>query len=973
MQRLLLFYALSGALSLGYQVVWMRHFVDRFGSSTFTFVLVVSAFIAGLSAGALASARVARVVAHALRGRGRSELAVYGAIELLVTLSVLLTYVESLVPLDVLGAFPYLSKGGIHEPTLAYHLARVPLAALSVFLPCFFMGVTYPYLCKVFSEHARFPSRLYAWNTLGACSAVLLCEWLLLRHVGTDRTLALLIAGNALLGALFVLRGQHWLARCREETPEPPQNFGARGTEGEHVPVPWGVLLTGAVVSGFLSGALEADAFRRVHFVQIYNGSAMAFVSFWAIAAIFLGSWIVHRVRGWSLGHVKVAYVIGIGLYIATSGWILTKVSGWFDRFSHSGSGVSALDPEGTLATVLAVLAATGLATFPFYLCISVLLPHLCNLAQRDGRHLGALYGLNTVAFLLGMVAFSWAAPSVDMFYAFKLCTVTFAILAGLVLVLREDAALPRWAVGVAALALVVAVPMTSRGFDHDYFEPGTALHTAPTRALKGSAGLTTFVAALPGGDGIFLGTGQMSGNSRRARQYMNLMAHFPLLAHPKPRASLLICFGAGNTAGAMAQHSALERIDVVDLSRNIMETAPEFEFFNERVYQDPRVRMIHDDGRNYLNVTDQLYDLVTSEPPPPLQQGICRLYSAEYYESVKEHLTDDGFMTQWLPIYQMPPAAGRLIARTFVQAFPHTLLLTGYAEEFVLVGSKSPIDLSNVFARFALEPAVHGNLQDIAVPTAEHLVARVVMPDSELRERYGTGEVITDQKNPLSAYWVTGSVLAFPYTPDAVYRALGEPLLEAHPKLRAALTDLPALKRLVPDYPAKSLAEIETGARAVTGTDIDWLRLAELNRQAENAFSANQPDVGWGHYKESQRMLRLQVDVFVNRGWVMASHGNFPEALSWFQRGTRQFPEYQDFHYGLAVALANTGDVNGAVEALRGVLAMNPHHFDGHVMLAGLLESRGDKSEAARLLRRALELKPMAENVRQALQRVAG
>jgi hypothetical protein len=65
MQRLLLFYALSGALSLGYQVVWMRHFVDRFGSSTFTFVLVVSCFIAGLSAGALASAPVARAVSRA--------------------------------------------------------------------------------------------------------------------------------------------------------------------------------------------------------------------------------------------------------------------------------------------------------------------------------------------------------------------------------------------------------------------------------------------------------------------------------------------------------------------------------------------------------------------------------------------------------------------------------------------------------------------------------------------------------------------------------------------------------------------------------------------------------------------------------------------------------------------------------------------------------------------------------------------
>lgn len=442
MQRLLLFYALSGALSLGYQVVWMRHFVDRFGSSTFTFVLVVSGFIAGLSAGAMASAPVARFVTRALRARG--ELAVYGAIELLVTASVLLTFVESLVPLDVLGAFPYETQGGIHEPTLAYHLARIPLAALSVFLPCFFMGVTYPFLCKVFSERERFPSQLYAWNTLGACTAVLVCEWVLLRYLGTDRTLALLIASNALLGVGFFLRGDRLLAACRAETLAPGKDVAARGPAG----VTTGVLLTGAIVSGLLSGALEADAFRRVHFVNIYNGSAMAFVSFWAIAAIFLGSWIVHRVRGFSLTHVKVIYVLGALLYLATSGWILTEVSGWFDRFTASGASISSFDPEGTLVTVLAVLAATGVATFPFYLCISVLLPHLCNLAQRDGRHLGKLYGLNTVAFLMGMVAFSWAAPAVDMFYSFKLCTVSFAILVGLVLLLRERAPVPRWALG---------------------------------------------------------------------------------------------------------------------------------------------------------------------------------------------------------------------------------------------------------------------------------------------------------------------------------------------------------------------------------------------------------------------------------------------------------------------------------------------------------------------------------------------
>ena len=98
---------------------------------------------------------------------------------------------------------------------------------------------------------------------------------------------------------------------------------------------------------------------------------------------------------------------------------------------------------------------------------------------------------------------------------------------------------------------------------------------------------------------------------------------------------ALLICFGAGNTAAAIAAHDDIvRRIDIVDLNDKVFETAAEFSDTNNEVYRDPRVRLIHDDGRNFLNVTDQTYDLITSEPPPPLAAGVYRLYSREYYEA---------------------------------------------------------------------------------------------------------------------------------------------------------------------------------------------------------------------------------------------------------------------------------------------------------------------------------------------------
>ena len=48
-----------------------------------------------------------------------------------------------------------------------------------------------------------------------------------------------------------------------------------------------------AVISGLLTGALEADLFKRLHFLGCTTAASMSLISFWAILAIFLASWTV--------------------------------------------------------------------------------------------------------------------------------------------------------------------------------------------------------------------------------------------------------------------------------------------------------------------------------------------------------------------------------------------------------------------------------------------------------------------------------------------------------------------------------------------------------------------------------------------------------------------------------------------------------------------------------------------------------
>jgi len=69
-------YCLSGLVSLIYQAAWFRIFVDRFGSTTLTFVLVVINFIGGLGLGALVSQRASAWLSAQLGAAQR--LRVYG-------------------------------------------------------------------------------------------------------------------------------------------------------------------------------------------------------------------------------------------------------------------------------------------------------------------------------------------------------------------------------------------------------------------------------------------------------------------------------------------------------------------------------------------------------------------------------------------------------------------------------------------------------------------------------------------------------------------------------------------------------------------------------------------------------------------------------------------------------------------------------------------------------------------------------
>src|SRR6185295_11921369 len=133
-----------------------------------------------------------------------------------------------------------------------------------------------------------------------------------------------------------------------------------------------------------------------------------------------------------------------------------------------------------------------------------------------------------------------------------------------------------------------------------------------------------------------------MASTDRYARRYMQLFAWLPLSLHPEPRRALLISYGAGNTAEALLSDPELAQLTVVDLSPEILAASPVLHGDRDPL-RDPRVRLVREDGRHFLRVWREQFDIITAEPPPPVIAGVVNLYTREYFAALAQRLAPGG------------------------------------------------------------------------------------------------------------------------------------------------------------------------------------------------------------------------------------------------------------------------------------------------------------------------------------------
>ena len=707
-----LFFA-SGASALLFQTLWFRQAGLMLGNSVWATALVTASFMGGLALGSAIAGRRGAAWRHPVR--------VYGALEAAIGLTGL-GLVLALPRLTAAFA-PFL--GSLGGETTLLNLARLGIAFALLLIPATAMGATLPALVLALSStqtgFSRVIGTLYGWNTLGAVAGALAGELVLVESLGMTGTafVAASLNGIAVVASL-------WLSKRVPGTIEIPTTRDAPAFLAGRVRR----LQVAAFVAGGLLLSLEVVWFRLIQLFVMATSLSFAMMLAVVLSGIGVGGLLTSRLVLKDADAVRWLPATALGAGCLTA-WTYSALRDVLDRLGPA----QLMNPVELLQVAAVLMFPTSLLSGALFTMTGTALR---SAGMHPTRAAGSLASANTIGAMLGSILTSlFLLPRLGMENSVALLSALYLLVALASLDLpavrahRMAAMTAVIALG-AHLSLLAFFPfgLMKRHYAArpvaPYLQQGSrvvAYREAVTETIsylrrEGFAGPTF---------NLVTNAYSMSGTGFHASRYMSLYVHWPVAVHPRPRHALLISYGVGLTARALTRTKEFETIDVVDISKDILEMGRiVFEEPGTFPLDDPRVRVHVEDGRFFLLAGERKFDVITAEPPPPKAAGIVNLYSKEYFELIRRRLAAGGVTTYWLPVYQMSSEEAKAIVRGFCDVFEDCSLWAGIGLEWMLVGTNGalgPVSEERFAAQWS-DPVVGPALRAIGLDTPESLGA---------------------------------------------------------------------------------------------------------------------------------------------------------------------------------------------------------------------------------------------------------
>ena len=724
----LLFFA-SGCAALIYETVWFHLVQLVVGASSISVAVLLCSFMGGMALGSAWLPRLLPAAAHPLRVIAALEAGI-GVCGLLIPL--LLPVVQQAY-VTVVG-YGY---GGV--------LLRGLVCALVLAPPTMLMGATLAIAARWLGttrDGASQTGLIYTANLAGGAVGTVLAGFYLLRVYDT------VIAGAVAVVINIAVAIAAWAMATRSASRAPASLAPLAPLAPSLVPI-----YVVAALSGFT--ALGAEVVWTRQLSLLFGASVYTFS---LILAVFLAGLGAGSLAGSALGRrssepvlwlgrvqLLLAAAIGFGAWMIVNAlplWQPTK--DFLPWVRVTPSYAFAFD---ALRCAIALLPATLLwgASFPLTLAVRG--------AGDLTRHVSRINAINTAGALVGTLTLTLIGIPVVGSQVAQQSLVVVAAMAGLGLLWtlagqrRSVSISAAVAVAAVAVAIVPAVPGRLIAYGrsvNSWASIKSFLYLA--EGATASVAVTEHV----GGTRQFHIAGKVEASDLDVDMRLErMLGHVPALVHPNPRSILIVGVGAGVTAGALSIHPEVERIVVCEIEPMVPRSARAyFGEENHHVFDDPRVELIFDDARHFLQTTQETFDIITSDPIHPWVRGAATLYSLEYLQLARAHLNPGGVVTQWIPLYETDTRSVKSEIATFAQVFPDTtlwnpdMLEEGY--DLVALGRVAPAPISQtaIDQRLAASPAVQQSLADVSLPSAASILSTYAGRGSELAPWLADAEI---------------------------------------------------------------------------------------------------------------------------------------------------------------------------------------------------------------------------------------
>jgi spermidine synthase len=764
----------SGASALIYEIVWARYLSLVFGGSHLAVSTVLTIFMAGLAFGSY-------FIGRSIDSR-KKLLRLYGFLELGIGGSALLF-------IGLLKIYPpvyiFLAQFA-PESTLYLSCIRIAFAFLALIVPTTLMGGTLPVLTgftsRLMQGTATRLSFLYGCNTLGAVIGAAATGFVMLRSFSMGKTLITAMAINICAGLAALYLQQR-------VGPEPeaellPEQDTAQCDHPDTVTYlfPFRLVIWGIGVSGFCAMGYEV-LWNRILSI-IIGASAygftlllMAFLSGIGMGSAAYG--IYCRIRG-KQPRESLASLSGA---IISFGWVQVIIGGTAllatAQFRHLPAYVAFLHdyflnnyPQSNqfelmqLANFILAFSIMFVPAFFMGLAFPLAGAIHCSYRRLVGSAVGELLLHNTVGAILGASVSGYL-----LIYLFGiqrslqliiLMNIGFGLL--VIASVRSGRTVTRLTAAVAVAFLMVPVffPNSWRMWNPDMYaiyqsnKPEEYRSSEDMKELLANMniryyaeGAQSIVSAIQSADILFFITnGRVeASNAHQDMQCQYVLGHLPMLLHKNPRSVFVLGTGSGMTLGATSVHPSVERITLAEIEPKVLGVAKTFGINNHYILNkpDPRLKIIFNDGRNYLLTTKDKFDVITADPVHPWFSGAGYLYSTEYFQLAASKLNPGGILCQWLPLYELTGDNLKSVVRTIRENFAYTMIwVTHYDAEIIASNSPIIIDELDLERRIAV-PQIREDLHQVKMGTALDLLSYFVMGSTGTAAYSHDGRINTD------------------------------------------------------------------------------------------------------------------------------------------------------------------------------------------------------------------------------------